>query len=283
MRKRSIVHGNFLYKIQDATRKHKESRPSLKRRDRLAHYLVSIAAQPLTESSRGVYVSAKSAWPIPSIFPKERTQGAIRRNRCGQERPSTCHQRFRHRETQKPPQDSKNWVAATSARRSSRRSTPPIRASFDHLREFAHKNGLTVDEGASSLARRTMVMRGPVNKIEQAFGVTLNDYEHEGRKYHSYVGTISMTQEHAEPVEAVLGLDNHPIAKPHFRIRDKGERRSRHQLRHRPQFPLRPTRADQLLQSAAGRPALWLSHRRHRRRGRPSASSNSAAATTPAT
>src|ERR1700722_12120996 len=54
-------------------------------------------------------------------------------------------------------------------------------ASFDHLRDFAHKHGLTVDEGASSLARRTMVMRGPVGKIEAAFGVTLNDYEKEGK------------------------------------------------------------------------------------------------------
>src|SRR5271156_6311796 len=92
---------------------------------------------------------------------------------------------------------------------------------FDHLRDFAHKNGLTVDEGASSLARRTIVMRGPASKIESAFGVTLNDYEHEGKKFHSYTGTISMPQEHAEPVEAVLGLDNHPIAKPHFRLLDK--------------------------------------------------------------
>jgi kumamolisin len=107
-------------------------------------------------------------------------------------------------------------------------------ASFDQLREFAHKNGLTVDEGASSLARRTMVMRGPVNKIEQAFGVTLNDYEHEGRRYHSYEGTISMTQEHAEPVEAILGLDNHPIAKPHFRIKE-------HRRRHRPTPTPTPT------------------------------------------
>ena len=97
--------------------------------------------------------------------------------------------------------------------------------SFDHLREFAHKNGLTVDEGASSLARRTIVMRGPVNRIEQAFGVTLNDYEHESAKYHSYTGTISMAQEHAEPVEAVLGLDNHPIAKPHFRLYDQKKKR----------------------------------------------------------
>ena len=94
-------------------------------------------------------------------------------------------------------------------------------ANFEHLRDFAHKHGLTVDEGASSLARRTMVLRGPVSKMESAFGVTLNDYEKEGKKFHSYTGTISMLQEYAEPVEAVLGLDNHPIARPHFRRLDK--------------------------------------------------------------
>jgi kumamolisin len=98
-------------------------------------------------------------------------------------------------------------------------------SSFDHLREFAHKSGLAVDEGASSLARRTIVMRGPTNKIERAFGVTLNDYEHQGKRYHSYEGTISMAQEHAEPVEAVLGLDNHPIAQPHFRIYDQQKKK----------------------------------------------------------
>jgi kumamolisin len=93
-------------------------------------------------------------------------------------------------------------------------------ANFDHLRDFAHKHGLTVDEGASSLARRTLVLRGPASKMEAAFGVTLNNYEKDGKKFHSYTGTISMPQEHAEPVEAVLGLDNHPIAKPHFRLLD---------------------------------------------------------------
>jgi kumamolisin len=94
-------------------------------------------------------------------------------------------------------------------------------ANFEHLRDFAHKHGLTVDEGASSLARRTLVLRGPANKMEAAFGVTLNDYVKDGKKFHSYTGTISMLQEHAEPVEAVLGLDNHPIARPHFRLLDK--------------------------------------------------------------
>jgi kumamolisin len=99
-------------------------------------------------------------------------------------------------------------------------------ASFDHLREFAHQSGLTVDESASSLARRTIVMRGHIHRIEQAFGVTLNDYEKEGKKFHSYEGTISMAQQHAEPVEAVLGLDNHPVARPHFRLRD--DKRKKH-------------------------------------------------------
>ncbi|MGC2402035.1 MAG: S53 family peptidase [Acidobacteriaceae bacterium] len=98
-------------------------------------------------------------------------------------------------------------------------------ASFNHLREFAHKHGLTVDEGASSLARRTMVLRGPASKIETAFGVELNDYQKEGSKFHSYAGTISMLQQYAEPVEAVLGLDNHPIAMPHNRRLDNKKKR----------------------------------------------------------
>ena len=98
-------------------------------------------------------------------------------------------------------------------------------ANFDHLRDFAHKHGLTVDEGASSLARRTMVLRGPVNKMESAFGVTLHDYQKDGKTFYSYTGTMSRPQEHAEPVEAVIGLDNHPIAMPHFRLLDSKKKR----------------------------------------------------------
>jgi kumamolisin len=94
-------------------------------------------------------------------------------------------------------------------------------STFDHLREFAHESGLAVDEGTSSLARRTIVMRGPISEVEQAFGVTLNEYEREGKGYFSYEGTISMDQEHAKLVEAVLGLDDYPAAQPHFRLYDK--------------------------------------------------------------
>ena len=100
-------------------------------------------------------------------------------------------------------------------------------ASFDRIRAFAHSHGLAVDEGASSLARRTMVLRGTVNKMEAAFGVTINDYTHQGRKYHGYEGTISMPEAHAGVVEAVLGLDARPIAKPHFRVLDRKKHKPR--------------------------------------------------------
>ena len=94
-------------------------------------------------------------------------------------------------------------------------------SAFDQLRAFAHENGLAVDEGSSSLARRTIVMRGPIRKVEQAFGVTLNEYQREGKAYFSYEGAISMDQDYADLVEAVLGLDDHPAAQPHFRLYDK--------------------------------------------------------------
>jgi kumamolisin len=95
-------------------------------------------------------------------------------------------------------------------------------ASFNSIRKFAQQHGLTVDEAGSSLARRTIVLRGPAQAMEQAFGVTLHDYESNEkhpRRYHGFEGTISLPEEHAGIVEAVLGLDARPIAKPHLRIR----------------------------------------------------------------
>ncbi|HTV15149.1 MAG TPA: S53 family peptidase [Acidobacteriaceae bacterium] len=93
-------------------------------------------------------------------------------------------------------------------------------ADFDALRQFAHQNGLAVDESASSLSRRTLVLRGPAQAMEQAFGVELNDYEEAGtgRRYHGFSGQVSMPDTHAPLVEAVLGLDARPVAKPHIRF-----------------------------------------------------------------
>ncbi len=91
-------------------------------------------------------------------------------------------------------------------------------ADFNQLRQFAHTHGLSVDESASSLARRTIVFRGTVQNLESAFGVQLHDYQGPSGKFHAFTGTISLPEAHAGVVEAVLGLDARPIAKPHLRF-----------------------------------------------------------------
>lgn len=97
--------------------------------------------------------------------------------------------------------------------------------SFDTLRQFAHQQGLTVDEGSSSLSRRTLVLRGTAQALETAFGVELHDYdeasqwrEGKARRFHTFTGPVSLPAEHAGLVEAVLGLDARPVAQSHIRF-----------------------------------------------------------------
>ncbi len=92
-------------------------------------------------------------------------------------------------------------------------------ADFEALRSFAHDHGLSVDEGASSLARRTLMLRGPASRMEHAFGITLRTFRHaEGaREFWSYSGALSIPEAHAPIMEAVLGLDTRPIAKSYLR------------------------------------------------------------------
>ncbi|MEJ0025271.1 MAG: S53 family peptidase [Rhizomicrobium sp.] len=91
-------------------------------------------------------------------------------------------------------------------------------ADFDRLRLFARAQGLAVDEPASSLARRTVLLRGTVDAMQRAFGVTLQDYASaSGKTFHGFAGTVSVPTEIAPIVQAVFGLDNRPIAKPAFR------------------------------------------------------------------
>ena len=83
-------------------------------------------------------------------------------------------------------------------------------ADFDRMRAFAQQHGLTVDEQASSLPRRTIVLKGTAAAMEKAFGVQLNSYEDTRHKkhFHGFEGKISLPEDHAEPIEAVLGLDS---------------------------------------------------------------------------
>jgi kumamolisin len=81
---------------------------------------------------------------------------------------------------------------------------------------FAAANHLVVVE--SNPARRTVVLSGNATTLGAAFGVTLQQFEHDGGTYRGRTGTISVPSNLAEVVEGVFGLDNRPQAKPHFQV-----------------------------------------------------------------
>jgi kumamolisin len=90
------------------------------------------------------------------------------------------------------------------------------------VRKFAAAHDLTVDESASSLVRRTMVLRGTAAAMQKAFGVELKQYEFQDRdgrtsRFRGRQGALMVPSDLANIVEAVLGLDNRPQATAHFR------------------------------------------------------------------
>lgn len=87
------------------------------------------------------------------------------------------------------------------------------------LERFAHACHLTVVERQDS--SRRLVLAGPVKQMQEAFQVELGIYDvpQGGFKYRGCHGEVSLPEELQPGVIAVLGLDNRPIAKPHFRIR----------------------------------------------------------------
>jgi kumamolisin len=95
---------------------------------------------------------------------------------------------------------------------------------FDAVCAFVRASGLAVDSAKSSLLRRRVELLGPISAFNQAFGVELDDYEPGGAepghaRFHAIVGTVTLPEELIGAVEAVLGLDNRPIATPKFRLR----------------------------------------------------------------
>ncbi|HTT13307.1 MAG TPA: S53 family peptidase [Burkholderiaceae bacterium] len=83
------------------------------------------------------------------------------------------------------------------------------------VRRFAHDFDLhVVHEDA---ARRSVVLSGTVAKFNAAFGVDLEQFEHDDGTYRGRTGPILLPAELAPMVEGVLGLDDRPVARPHFR------------------------------------------------------------------
>jgi kumamolisin len=89
-------------------------------------------------------------------------------------------------------------------------------AAIKTILKFAKENNLTVSE--ISAERRTVKLEATAATMMRAFDVQLDVYEHEGQRYRARTGGIHLSAEILPSLEAVLGLDNRPQAKPHFRL-----------------------------------------------------------------
>lgn len=82
---------------------------------------------------------------------------------------------------------------------------------------FAKSHGLQVAQEDG--AQRMVVLSGTVAQFNAAFGVQLQRYEHEKCNYRGRTGSLQIPDALHDVVTAVLGLDNRPQARTHFRFR----------------------------------------------------------------
>jgi kumamolisin len=85
------------------------------------------------------------------------------------------------------------------------------------IEAFARQHGLVIVR--SSLDRRTVELAGTVEAMSAAFGVELTRYETPYGTFRTRSGPVYVPRELRDVVQAVVGLDNRPQVKPHFRLR----------------------------------------------------------------
>jgi kumamolisin len=85
------------------------------------------------------------------------------------------------------------------------------------VRGFANVHGLSVVQAHP--ARRTVVLSGTVRQFNAAFGVELQQFEHKDGTYRGRTGPVCVPDALKGVMEAVLGLDNRPAARPYVRQR----------------------------------------------------------------
>lgn len=88
---------------------------------------------------------------------------------------------------------------------------------IERVRVFAEAQGLSVVQAHA--ARRTVILSGTVGQFTSAFGIQLHHMSHGGGTYRGRTGGIYLPAEWDGVVDAILGLDNRPQARPHFRAR----------------------------------------------------------------
>ncbi len=126
---------------------------------------------------------------------------------CGMTPPTSCATRCGN-------------LPAVTARRgiSSGKISPagsaPGRRTLTWSPRFAAAHGLAVVEAQA--ARRTVVLSGTVAAFDDAFGVALQRFEHPAGSYRGRTGPVHLPDVLTDAVEAVLGLDNRPVARSHI-------------------------------------------------------------------
>lgn len=84
------------------------------------------------------------------------------------------------------------------------------------VKGFARARGLAVVQ--EHAGRRTIVLAGTVSQFSDAFGVQLLNYQYPQGTFRGRQGAVYLPAELDGIVVAVLGLDNRPQARPHFRV-----------------------------------------------------------------
>ena len=79
---------------------------------------------------------------------------------------------------------------------------------------YAQSQGLVVVE--TSAARRSVFVSGTAAQFSAAFGAAIEQFEHEGGTYRGRTGALTVPEDLAPMIEGIFGIDNRPVAKPHF-------------------------------------------------------------------
>lgn len=87
------------------------------------------------------------------------------------------------------------------------------------VEKFARVFGLTVSD--INPGARTLSLSGTAESFRKAFRVELVHYQHAGGTHRGYTGAVSLPIEMKDVIKDVLGLDDRPHARPHFRIAPK--------------------------------------------------------------
>jgi kumamolisin len=81
---------------------------------------------------------------------------------------------------------------------------------------YVRSHGLIVTE--SSPARRSVFVSGRASEFENAFGTKIDRYEHDGGTYRGRTGLLTVPAALAPMIEGVFGIDDRPVAIPHFQV-----------------------------------------------------------------